>query len=53
MTIDYYYSKEWKCWLLLLKDEQGNQIGEAETYFTKKQLNKAIKEKKEEGHERR
>lgn len=50
MKIDYFYSKEWKCWLLLLKDEHGNQVGEAETYFTKKELKQAIKEKEAEGH---
>ena len=35
MKKEAYYSREWKCWVAVLKDQNGNQIGDAGTGPTK------------------
>lgn len=45
LTPDYYWCKEWKTWVLLYRDAEGNQVGDAEYFFRKSFLKKEIKER--------
>jgi hypothetical protein len=42
LELDSFYDKSYKCWVLIIIDENGNQIGDCEYYANKEQLQFAL-----------
>ena len=45
MTTDIFYDRSTRVWIGMVKDEQGNQVGDAEIAYTKQAVVDALRER--------